>query len=119
MAPEVAINGAARATTASDVYGLGAILYKLLTGQPPLLAGSLPALLKKLADEEVVAPRSNVPRDLESICLKCLEKEPSRRYEGAQALLDELNRFLSASLSRPDRFHGWNGSGAGVRAGQR
>jgi len=81
-----------------DVYGIGAILYHSLTGRPPFQAASVQEVLLQLRETEPVSPRRlspSVPRDLETICLKCLEKEPRRRYQTAQERPDELSRFLS------------------------
>ncbi len=98
MAPEQAAGAKGKASQRTDVYGLGAILYHLLTARPPIQAESLPETLQQVAGADPLPPRllnSSIPRDLETICLKCLEKEPSRRYASARELAGELGRFLA------------------------
>jgi len=140
MAPELASGNAAEATTAADIYSLGAIIYELLAGQPPFLAENVPALMRKIVDEEPLPPsaiagkRTDVEAhgsvvsllrppvvqtasgwnsDLDIICLKCLEKEPARRYASAEALADDLDRWLrhepilARPSTAPEKLYRW------------
>jgi len=97
MAPEQASGRTREIGPATDVYALGAIFYHLLTGRPPFTAEtSLDTMMQVLADEPIPPRRlqAKVPRDLETVCLKCLRKEAGKRYATAQALADDLRRFL-------------------------
>ena len=100
-APEQALGGAADVRT--DVYGLGALLYHLLTGRPPFQGPTLDSILLQLRDDDPLAPRRltpTVPRDLETIALQCLEKNPAQRYRTAREVAEDLARFLEGERIR-------------------
>ncbi|MEK7685478.1 MAG: serine/threonine-protein kinase [Verrucomicrobiota bacterium] len=116
MPPEQAAAHRGLVGKRSDVYSLGAILSHLLTGRAPFVAPTVPETLQQVQNAEPVSPtilNPVVPRDLKTICLKCLEKEPARRYETAQELADELGRFLADKpilarpVSRPEKVWRW------------
>ena len=98
MSPEQAGGNPRDVGPRSDIYGLGATLYAMLTGRAPFVAESPVKILQLVANESPVPPRQlqpDIPRDLETICLKCLEKEPTRRYISAEQLAHDLENFLS------------------------
>jgi WD40 repeat protein len=97
MAPEQAGGRTREFGPATDVYGLGATLYEVLTGRPPFRGETATETMRMVLEADCVAPRvlrGGLPRDLETICLKCLEKDPARRYASAAALRGDLERFL-------------------------
>jgi tetratricopeptide (TPR) repeat protein/tRNA A-37 threonylcarbamoyl transferase component Bud32 len=131
MAPEQAEGRSREAGPAADIYALGAILYHALTGRPPFLGASAMETLRLVVSAEVVPPRRqrpDVPRDLETIALKCLEKEPDRRYTKALELADDLARFRNGEpiRARPigvvgrtekwARRHPWQSASAAIAA---
>ena len=97
MAPEQAVGNNTEVSNATDVYGIGAVLYQLLTGHPPFAGGTTYETIKLVLDAEPRQPRlwnRKIDRDLSTICLKCLEKDPKRRYFSALALAEDLERWL-------------------------
>src|SRR5439155_22426009 len=117
MAPEQAVGNNAAVSSVTDVYGLGAVLYQWLTGQPPFAGGTTYETIKLLLDTEPRQPRlwnPKIGRDLSTICLKCLEKDPQCRYSSALALVEDLECWLEGRaiaarpISAPARIWRWS-----------
>ena len=105
-------------TASADVYSLGAILYHLLTGHPPFTGDTPMEVLRRAAEQPAPRPRltnRSIPPDLETICLKCLEKEPAWRYSSAAALADDLDRFCAGRAIHARRAGLLTRSGKWVR----
>lgn len=116
LAPEVAGGGAAQATTAADIYGLGAVLYEMLTGRTPFREANLAETVRAVQEQDPVPVNQLNPaasRDLATICHKCLEKDPARRYADAEDLTNDLQHFLNDEpiqarpVSRTERCTRW------------
>jgi len=116
MPPEQALGEHKKIGPASDVYSLGALLYAVLTGRPPFQADSAASTLMQVIEQETVEPRTlnpSIDRDLETICLKCLQKDVPERYDNAGELAEELGRYLRGEpiharpISAPQRFARW------------
>jgi tetratricopeptide (TPR) repeat protein len=116
MSPEQAEGRSANIGPAADIYALGAILYEILTGRPPFRTDSMLETLLQVRTEEPVSPRRLQPRlpgDIETICLKCLQKEPRKRYRDALALAEDLARFVAGrpirarAVSRGEKLWRW------------
>jgi serine/threonine protein kinase len=110
MAPEQAQVRKHRLSPATDIYGLGAVLYEMLTGLPPVIADSVAEAMRQVIEDAPTPPRRirrEVPRDLQAVCLKCLAKEPGERYTTGRELADDLMRFLDRTPVMLSRYTWW------------
>lgn len=116
MPPEQVVGTPDEITPAADIYALGAVMYSLLTGRPPFQAAHPVETLRQVIEEDPVPPRelnTSISEDLQTICLKCLEKEPAKRYRSADELGNDIDRFLrgepirARAASRIEKFRKW------------